>query len=71
MEKIEYILEKGVEVGVKRFVFFRSEHSQKLVLSENKKLRFLSIAREALEQCGGMVMPEIEFFEGTAIEATP
>lgn len=68
MEKIEYILEKGVEVGIRKFIFFRSDHSQKFILSENKKARFLSIAREALEQCGGMVMPEIVFLDGMSYD---
>lgn len=61
IEKIEYILQKWVEVGIRKFIFFRSDRSQKLVLSEAKKSRFFAIAREALEQCGGLVMPEIEF----------
>jgi 16S rRNA (uracil1498-N3)-methyltransferase len=64
IEKIEYIIEKWVEVGISHFIFFRSDFSQKLILSESKKERFLKIAREALEQCGGLVMPEIEFVEG-------
>ena len=61
MEKIEYILEKWVEVGIRRFVFFRSDFSQKLILSDAKKQRFHTIAKEALEQCGWLIMPEIEF----------
>ena len=44
-----------------RFVFFRSERSQKLLISPAKETRFREIAREALEQCGGVVMPEITF----------
>ena len=62
-EKIEYILQKGVEIGIARFVFFRSDRSQKLLLSPNKIDRFITIAREALEQCGGTMMPEIVFVE--------
>ena len=61
LEKIEYIFQKGVEVGIRRFIFFRSDFSQKLILSESKKSRLISIAREALEQCGGLIMPEIVF----------
>ena len=61
MEKIEYILEKWVEVGIRRFIFFRSDFSQKLILSDAKKQRFTAIAREALEQCGWLAMPVIEF----------
>lgn len=62
-EKIEYILQKWVEVGIRKFVFFRSDRSQKLIISSAKIERFITIAREALEQCGGVVMPEIEFVE--------
>ncbi len=63
LEKIEYILQKGVEVGIRKFIFFRSDYSQKLIISDTKKERLKSIAREALEQCGGLIMPEIEFRE--------
>ncbi len=59
-EKIEYILQKWVEIGIARFVFFRSDRSQKLLLSDAKIERFKAIAREALEQCGGTIMPEID-----------
>ena len=52
IEKIEYILQKGVEVGIGKFVFFRSDFSQKLVLSDTKKVRLRAIVREAVEQCG-------------------
>lgn len=62
-EKIEFILQKWVEIGITRFVFFRSDRSQKLLLSPTKIDRFIAIAREALEQCGGVVMPEIAFIE--------
>jgi RsmE family RNA methyltransferase len=61
IEKIEYILQKGVEVGIRKFIFFRSEFSQKPVISDAKKNRLSTIAREAVEQCGGVSMPEIEF----------
>lgn len=60
-EKIEYILQKWVEIGISRFVFFRSERSQKLLISPAKIERCISIARESLEQCGGVMMPEIVF----------
>lgn len=63
LEKIEWILQKNIEIGVQKFVFFKSERSQKLFISDSKKQRFLEIAREALEQCGGIKMPEIIFSE--------
>lgn len=63
LEKIEWIIEKNIELGVQKIVFFRSERSQKIFLSENKILRMYEIAREALEQCGGKYFPELVFSE--------
>lgn len=60
-EKIEYIIQKWVEIGIAGFVFFRSDRSQKLLISENKIERFNLIAKEALEQCGWDIMPGIQF----------
>lgn len=60
-EKLEYAIQKGVEVGVSDFVFFPSERSQKLVITEGKIERFESIAREAVEQCYGFRMPTLKF----------
>ena len=62
-EKIEWIIQKAVEVGIRRIVFFRSDRSQKLMLSDAKKRRYQLIAREALEQCGGLVPLEIEWHD--------
>ncbi len=62
-EKIEYILEKGVEIGVSRFIFFKSAYSQKLIITPKKIERFRTIAQEALEQCMGAHMPEILFLD--------
>lgn len=63
IEKIEYILQKGVEIGIYEFHFFRSDFSQKLILSDGKKTRFESIVREAVEQCSGLRVPKISFSE--------
>ncbi len=63
-EKIEYLLQKGVEAGISEFVFFPAERSQKLVVTPAKIERFESIVREALEQCGGFCLPKIRFEKG-------
>lgn len=60
-EKLEYAIQKGVEVGISDFVFFPSERSQKLAITENKIERFEAIAREAVEQCYGFRMPTLTF----------
>jgi RsmE family RNA methyltransferase len=60
-----------VEVGISEFVFFRSDRSQKLMVSSSKIDRFNSIAREAVEQCGGMVVPRIIFHEHNTSYVAP
>lgn len=50
IDKIEYIIQKWVEVWVTGFYFFRSERSQKLILSENKIERLNKILLESIEQ---------------------
>ncbi|MBB1554374.1 16S rRNA (uracil(1498)-N(3))-methyltransferase [Candidatus Gracilibacteria bacterium] len=61
MEKLEWIVQKNTELGVKKIIFFRSDRSQKLFLSDSKKERIKAISREALEQCGGLFPVEIIF----------
>lgn len=60
-EKIEFILQKGVEVGISSFAFVRSDRSQNLPVTPSKVERMLSVAKEALEQSGGNAFPEIHF----------
>jgi 16S rRNA (uracil1498-N3)-methyltransferase len=52
LSKFETIVQKCSEIGYKRIIFFESERSQKLVLSENKKERIKKISIEAIELCG-------------------
>lgn len=61
LEKLEYIVQKSSEVGFSRIVFFQSERSQKLVLSENKKQRLQKIMQEAIEQCGRNILCELVY----------
>lgn len=63
LSKIESIVQKCCEVGYSKIVFFHGERSQKLILSDNKKQRLQKIAVEAIEQCGGNIIPEITFQE--------
>ena len=59
IDKIEYILQKWVEVWVTWFYFFRSVRSQKLNLSENKIDRLNKIIIEAVEQSDRSRIPEL------------
>lgn len=61
--KLEAIVQKCSEVGYKKILFFQALNSQKLVVSDNKKERLYKIATEAIEQCGGNMIPEILFTE--------
>ncbi|EKE28686.1 MAG: hypothetical protein ACD_3C00029G0009 [uncultured bacterium (gcode 4)] len=58
-EKIDFILQKWVEVGISSFTLFKWERSSKLVISENKIGRFENIIKEALEQCAWNRRPEV------------
>lgn len=63
LEKIEYIIQKWVEVWIKNFVFFRSERSQKLIISDSKIDRLNKIMIEAIEQSGRNYIPELVFID--------
>lgn len=51
LSKIESLVQKCSEVGYREIIFFESERTQKLVLSDNKKQRIQKIVVEAIEQC--------------------
>lgn len=61
-EKIEFVIQKATELGVKRIVLFKS---RRCVVNfdnrdfEKKSLRFNKIAKEAAEQCHRLAIPEI------------
>lgn len=61
LSKFETIVQKCCEVWYSKIIFFESERSQKIILSDNKKQRLLKIAIEAIELCWGNKLPEIEF----------
>lgn len=60
-EKLEWIVQKNTEIGIKKMVFFRSERSQKLIVNESKIKRLNTIAIEAIEQSYQMIPPELDF----------
>lgn len=68
LEKIELLLQKWVETWVSNFLFFRSERSQKLNISENKLERLQKIVIEAVEQSGRNDIPEIVFLEDITLD---
>lgn len=68
LEKIEYILEKWVEVWVTGFYFFRSQRSQKLIISPNKLERLNRIIIEAVEQSWRSRIPELIFEDDICLD---
>jgi 16S rRNA (uracil1498-N3)-methyltransferase len=66
LEKLEYALQKCVELGVSRFLVFRSDRSQKPLPADPKRDRLMKIAVEATEQCGGCLLPDIRYFDRLA-----
>jgi 16S rRNA (uracil1498-N3)-methyltransferase len=63
IDKIEYILQKGCEVGVSEFIFFPSERSNATHGLDRKIERFHDILREATEQSGGITIPTLSFVQ--------
>ena len=61
--KYELIVQKCVEIGVKKIIFFQSQRSQKIFLSDAKKRRLQTIAIEAMEQSYNNTLVNIIFSE--------
>lgn len=71
LEKIEYIIQKGTEIGFTQFNFFRTDRSQKLVISDNKLIRLEKIITEAAEQSGRAIIPKINISDDFDINNLP
>lgn len=63
LEKIEYIIQKGTEIGFTEFNFFRTHRSQKLFISDNKIERLKKIIIEAAEQSWRAIIPKISILD--------
>jgi 16S rRNA (uracil1498-N3)-methyltransferase len=57
--RFEFILEKGTELGVRRFIFFRSRYAN---YASSNTDRFEKILRSAMKQSLQLFMPEIQVF---------
>lgn len=58
-DRFDWLIEKAVELGVKKIVPFFSQHSVVKKASENKIKRWRKIAQSAMLQCGGCILPEV------------
>ncbi len=59
-DKFEWVLQKGTELGVARFVPVISENCVVTEISKNKFKRYEEIIREATEQCGGTKLAQLD-----------
>lgn len=57
--KLEWIIEKAVELNVKEIRLFPSINSEKDELKESQMERLLHLAQAALKQCGRLDLPSI------------
>jgi 16S rRNA (uracil1498-N3)-methyltransferase len=56
---LEWIVEKGTELGVTEFWLFPGDRSEKKELSPSQLLRLETIIINALKQCGRLYLPKI------------
>ena len=61
-DKNEFIVQKAVELGVKKIVVFSSEFSS-AYMNANKLERLNKVSKEAAKQCLRSVAPEVEYCE--------
>ncbi len=59
-DRLEWVIEKAVEMGVRKIVPLISEHCIVKEASDNKLERWQKIAETAMIQCGGCLLPNVE-----------
>lgn len=58
-DKLDWVIQKAVELGVSKFIPVVSEYCVARSLTENKLRRYAQIIKEATEQCGGSRLMEL------------
>jgi len=59
IDKIENIIKNWTQIGITNFLFFKSERSQKLNISEKKEERLNKIILESSEQSERNIIPQL------------
>ncbi len=62
LPRLEWLMEKAVELNISEFWLFPSAHSEKNSLTTTQLARLKSIAISALKQSGRLDLPEIHLF---------
>jgi 16S rRNA (uracil1498-N3)-methyltransferase len=65
--KLEWVIEKGCELGADQFLLFQAAYSEKEGLSENQRIRLHNLCIAACKQSGRLYIPSIELL--TQLEA--
>lgn len=63
IDKVESIIKNWTQIWVSNFLFFKTERSQKLKISEAKQKRLNKIILESCEQCGRNLIPNLIIWE--------
>lgn len=58
-DKFDWLIQKAVELGVKKIVPVYSRHSIVKEITPAKRKRYEEIIKEATEQCGGVILAEL------------
>ncbi|MBQ7164020.1 MAG: 16S rRNA (uracil(1498)-N(3))-methyltransferase [Clostridia bacterium] len=61
-DKTEYVVQKAVELGVKKIIVFSSEFSS-AYMNDNKLARLNKVSVEAAKQCGRSIAPKVIYKE--------
>lgn len=59
LNRLDFILEKGTELGMSQIWIFPSRYSQKKELSQNQLQRMQTVTIAAMKQCGRLYLPDI------------
>jgi 16S rRNA (uracil1498-N3)-methyltransferase len=63
MNRLDFILEKGTELGMTQIWLFASDKSERKALTDHQleRMRFVTIA--AMKQCGRLYLPEMKIYD--------
>jgi 16S rRNA (uracil1498-N3)-methyltransferase len=62
--KLEWVIEKGCELGADLFLLFKATYSEKAILSEHLLERLHNLLIAACKQSGRLYLPSIEILDG-------
>lgn len=62
LNRLDFILEKGTELGVSQFWLFPGELGERKALTDHQLERYTMMNIAAMKQCGRLYLPKITFF---------